>query len=675
MHYTELAKELKNKNPEYSNRNDKELVESYLKRYPEEKGLIDFTDDNKLLNVGRSIGQGATFGQGSHIAGIGEGVGSMAYNIVNPIRKSIDNISQFKNPLTPLKEIKQAVSDDYTEDYKKGREDFKKEYKEFEDKNKVLALGGDLLGGIATGGFGAKAITKVPRLAAILNSSKLLQSPITRAALVGGAFGGGYGASNTVGKGFDFGSSIIGAGTGALGGAALGGIGKLVGKTAQKLLGGKEKALLEGGEKVAQLEGKEAPQLTNTEKVLLEKGEIPKNVIDVTPSQELKTNLLPKTEETKVLSSKNPFGTGYFMDGIDILVPEGMENKNFRAFLKNPLIQEEARKGLIGRKWETYQNQAADEFRKMNKEISSFVDNAYKEIPDDTVIPLKFNEKNQSVLDLAQEEINKLAKKRVTRNQALALKKAQELLDMAKVTVTEQDGNYGMNFRNIQDMTQQLYDYGEMFAKKDNRDAANMFRNIRKMFAEYRDTNPTAAKATEKYRDFKSINKTLGEIGMDVEKVTDNNNVETRIMSNSRGRAGEKMNRALDKVLSVLEKYPELTQFKNLKDKVQLAQVSYDARPTDNSKLLNAFSFLRPIQTLRNISDRYTNPQAQEQLKVLAARIKTGKVNPKDFENIEILRGGDYANRNYYRKKAYGDILETLKSNLLNKEVIEGGGK
>ena len=671
MHYTELAKELKNKNPEYSNRNDKELVESYLKRYPEEKGLIDFTDDNKLLSVGRSIGQGATFGQGSHIAGIGEGVGSMAYNIVNPIRKSIDNISQFKNPLTPLKEIKQAVSDDYTEDYKKGREDFKKEYKEFEDKNKVLALGGDLLGGIATGGFGVKAITKAPRLAAILNSSKLLQSPITRAALVGGAFGGGYGASNTVGKGFDFGSSIIGAGTGALGGAALGGIGKLVGKTAQKLLGGKEKALLEGGEKVAQLEGKETPQLTNAEKILLKEGEIPKNVIDVTPSQELKTNLLPKTEETKVLSSKNPFGTGYFMDGIDILVPEGMENKNFRAFLKNPLIQEEARKGLIGRKWETYQNQAADEFRKMNKEISSFVDNAYKEIPDNTVIPLKFNEKNQSVLDLAQEEIKKLANKRVTRNQASALKKAQELLDMAKVTVTEQDGNYGMNFRNIQDMTQQLYDYGEMFAKKDNRDAANMFRNIRKIFAEYRDTNPTAAKATEKYRDFKSINKTLGEIGMDVEKVTDNNNVETRIMSNSRGRAGEKMNRALDKVLSVLEKYPELTQFKNLKDKVQLAQVSYDARPTDNSKLLNAFSFLRPIQTLRNISDRYTNPQAQEQLKVLAARIKTGKVNPKDFENIEILRGGDYANRNYYRKKAYGDVLETLKSNLLNKDIIE----
>ena len=245
MHYTELAKELKNKNPEYSNRNDKELVESYLKRYPEEKGLIDFTDDNKLLNVGRSIGQGATFGQGSHIAGIGEGVGSMAYNIVNPIRKSIDNISQFKNPLTPLKEIKQAVSDDYTEDYKKGREDFKKEYKAFEDNNRALAFGGDLVGGLATGGLGAKSITKVPKLAAILNSSKLLQSPITKAALVGGAFGGGYGASNTVGKGLDFGNSIIGAGTGAALGGGLGKLSSVVGNKAKQLLGGKERVLLE----------------------------------------------------------------------------------------------------------------------------------------------------------------------------------------------------------------------------------------------------------------------------------------------------------------------------------------------------------------------------------------------------------------------------------------------
>ena len=628
---------------------------------------IDENNLDKVYGTRQALLQGATFGQAPHIWGGSQALGGALYNIIN----------------------KQNPFKDIAKDYTEGREEFKKEYKDFEDKNKALAFGGDLVGGLATGGLGAKAITKVPRLAAILNSSKLLQSPITRAALVGGAFGGGYGASNTLGKGFDFGSSVIGAGTGAVLGGGLGKLSSVVGNKAKQLLGGKERVLLEnkpvqelGNQEQRVIENiKNMPQAEMQETKLLENmKDIPKNVIDVT-EQKIENSNLPQKVERNVtpLSIKeraiNSLKTGYQMDGVPLITPKGMQYKNMRAFINNPKFWKAASEGSLGRKWETLQNEAADEFRKMNKEISSFVENAYKDIPDNTVIPLKFNEKNQSVLDLAQEEINKLANKRVTRNQASALKKAQELLDMAKVTVTEQDGNYGMNFRNIQDMTQQLYDYGEMFAKKDNRDAANMFRNIRKMFAEYRDTNPTAAKATEKYRDFKSINKTLGEIGMDVEKVTDNNNVETRIMSNSRGRAGEKMNRALDKVLSVLEKYPELTQFKNLKDKVQLAQVSYDARPTDNSKLLNAFSFLRPIQTLRNISDRYTNPQAQEQLKVLAARIKTGKVNPKDFENIEILRGGDYANRNYYRKKAYGDILETLKSNLLNKEVIEGGGK
>lgn len=622
-------------------------------------GQKEETKDDKVYGTRQALLQGATFGQAPHIWGGGQALGGAIYNVLN----------------------KQNPFKDIAKDYTEGREEFKKEYKDFEDKNRALAFGGDLVGGLATGGLGAKAITKVPRLAAILNSSKLLQSPITRAALVGGAFGGGYGASNTLGKGFDFGSSVIGAGTGAALGGGLGKLSSVVGNKAKQLLGGKERVLLEnkpvqelGNQEQRVIENiKNMPQAEIQETKLLENmKDIPKNVIDVT-EQKIENSNLPQKVERNVtpLSIKeraiNSLKTGYQQDATDFIVPNGMENKNFRAFLENPKIQYEASKGSLGRRWETLQNDAANEFRKMNKEISSFVENAYKDIPNDTVIPLKFNEKNQSVLDLAQEEINKLANKRVTRNQASALKKAQELLDMAKVTVTEQDGNYGMNFGNIKDMTQQLHDYGEFFKKKDNRDAANMFKNIRKMFAEYRDTNPTAAKATERYRDFKEINKTLGEIGVDVEKVADNNNLETRIMTNSRGRAGEKMNRALDKVLKVLEKYPELTQFKNLKDKVQLAQVSYDARPTGNSKLLSSIKLTQPLQSLNKLM----NKEAQDELQVLGMRLLTGKVSPKQFKNVDMFRGGDSVNRAYYRNKAYGNILDTLKSKNLNKDVIE----
>lgn len=621
-------------------------------------GQKEEAKEDKVYGTRQALLQGATFGQAPHIWGGGQALGGAIYNALN----------------------KQNPFKDVAKDYTEGREEFKKEYKDFEDKNRALAFGADLAGGLATGGLGAKAITKVPRLAAILNSSKLLQSPVTRAALVGSAFGGGYGASNTLGKGFDFGGSLLGAGTGAVLGGGLGKFSSIVGNKARQLLGGKEKILLEN-QPIKQLENqeqriieniKDIPQAEIKETKLLENiKDIPKNVIDVTEQKIESSNLPQKVENLTPLSAKekviNSLKTGYQQDATDFIVPNGMENKNFRAFLENPKIQYEASKGSLGRRWETLQNEAADEFRKMNKEISSFVDNAYKDIPNDTVIPLQFNEKNQSVIDLAREEINKLANKRVTRNQSSALKKANELLNMAEATITEKDGNYGMNFGNIKDMTQQLHDYGEFFAKKDNRDASNMFKNIRKMFAEYRDTNPTAKKATERYRDFKEINKTLGEIGVDVEKTSNNNNLETRIMTNSRGRAGQKMNRALDKVLKVLEKYPELTQFKNLKEKVQLAQVSYDARPTGNSKLLSAIKLTHPLQSFNKLM----NKEAQDELQVLGMRLLTGKVKPEQFKNVDMFRGGDSVNRAFYRNKAYGNILDTLKSKNLNKDVIE----
>ena len=627
----------------------KPLTEEELKNYNKQE------TDKKVYGTRQALLQGASFGQAPHIWGGSQALGGALYNIIN----------------------KQNPFKDIAKDYTEGREEFKKEYKDFEEKNRALAFGGDLVGGLATGGLGAKAVTKVPRLVSILNSTKLLQSPITRAALVGSAFGGGYGASNTLGKGFDFGSSVIGAGTGAVLGGGLGKLSSIVGNKAKQLLGGKERILLEnkpiqelGNQEQRVVENiKNLPQAEMQETKLLENmKEMPKNVIDVTERKFESSNLPQKIDNTPLSVKEkiaNSLKTGYKQDATDFIVPNGMENKNFRAFLENPKIQYEASKGSLGRRWETLQNDAANEFRNMNKEIKSFVENAYKDIPDDTVIAFEFNKKNP--IDLAQEEINKLAKKRITINQASQLKKAQDLLNLVKATVTEKDGNIGLNFGNVKDAMQQFFAYGEKADATKNKHAKEMFNKIYNIFADYRDTNPLAAKATERYRDFKSINKTLGEIGMDVEKVVDNNNAETRIMTNSRGRAGEKMNRALDKVLKVLEKYPELTQFKNLKDKVQLAQVSYDARPSGNSKLLNAINLTRPLQALSNL----TKKEAQDELQVLGMRLLTGKVNPKQFKNVDMFRGGDSVNRAYYRNKAYGNILDTLKSKNLNKDVIE----
>ena len=168
-------------------------VETYAREYLKPKA-------EKALNVGRSIGQGATFGQGSHIAGLGQALGGSIYNLLHK-----------ENPF-------KDVAKDYTE----GREEFKKEYKDFEDKNKALALTGEMLGGLGTG-LGSGAIKGIA----------LARKPLLSAIGSGAGIGALYGASNTEGKALDLKNAGIGAGLGAgLGVAGLGGV-----KLGQKAVG------------------------------------------------------------------------------------------------------------------------------------------------------------------------------------------------------------------------------------------------------------------------------------------------------------------------------------------------------------------------------------------------------------------------------------------------------
>ena len=90
MHYTEVASQLKAKHPEYANRDDKELVEKYVQRFPEKKSLINFEDytteqeskplipqdiskedvGNYAKGVAQSVSQGLMVGQAPHVSGV-----------------------------------------------------------------------------------------------------------------------------------------------------------------------------------------------------------------------------------------------------------------------------------------------------------------------------------------------------------------------------------------------------------------------------------------------------------------------------------------------------------------------------------------------------------------------------------------------------------------------------
>ena len=70
-------------------------VKTYAKEYLKPKA-------EKVLNVGRSIGQGATFGQGSHIAGLGQALGGSVYNLLhkeNPFKDVEKDYTEGRDPV------------------------------------------------------------------------------------------------------------------------------------------------------------------------------------------------------------------------------------------------------------------------------------------------------------------------------------------------------------------------------------------------------------------------------------------------------------------------------------------------------------------------------------------------------------------------------------------------
>lgn len=205
MHYTELSKELKKKNPEYINRGDKELAESYLERYPEKRAYIDFTDkSNPYIGTAQAVVQGFTAGQTPHLSG--------ATNEVANLPQKLYRIKNFKDA--------KRVYKDLGKDYIAGNERFKDEYGNFEEEHPKLALGGEIagtIGSLATGGGLGINLLKSPTLAKTI--------------LTSAGYGGLYNLSNTKDKVVDFANAGLGAGVGAT--LGLGGYG--LSKGASKL--------------------------------------------------------------------------------------------------------------------------------------------------------------------------------------------------------------------------------------------------------------------------------------------------------------------------------------------------------------------------------------------------------------------------------------------------------
>ena len=133
-------------------------------------GNPDLTPKEAITGIGANLAQGATFGTGGLIAGVGNVIGGQAANLVNRLRG------------TP--EIPETVA----EEFKQGKEQFRNVESKYQRAHPVVATLAQIAGGAGLGGKAVAGITKAAPL-----MTRLIKGGIT-----GAEFGGGYAAGGEI---------------------------------------------------------------------------------------------------------------------------------------------------------------------------------------------------------------------------------------------------------------------------------------------------------------------------------------------------------------------------------------------------------------------------------------------------------------------------------------------
>lgn len=567
-------------------------VKTFAKEYLKPKA-------EKVLNVGRSIGQGATFGQGSHLAGLGQAIGGTVYNALH----------------------KQNPFKDVEKDYTEGREEFKKEYKDFENKNKALALGGEIVGGLGTG-LGSGALKGI-----------LASKPLLKGALAGAGYGGAYGLSNTEGKGIDVKSGLVGAGLGG----ALGGVIPLGSKAIKPAIN----KISSGVGTLGKLYNK---GFDNSVKAL----NPVKEVID--------------EEGKKLTGTVSSYAR-----------PAGTQNRTARLFAENPKIREEALKGDVGLRFEEYGNNAVKSMSKIKEVAKQAENNAYKQagITDDYLIDLS---KSNIVKDLENITKNYNDEIALFANSTKAnTNLGNDLLTDLKIA-TAVNGNK-LTFGNLKRITKKLYN-DKQKAYKDFGGGSSEYKLLSdyyKAFADLKYKDTKLAKANAKYAELEKAIENLEETtGINLDKPKQ---FAAKIFSGARDRAdGGIQEKALEDFTRVVDKFADTKELKAIADNIKMAQFAYDLRPTSiDSKFArdvaqgvgrgDTFIGLGKNVLKKAVFGRDINPQEFYQL--LARRIKAGKVRPEDltkqFNRIKVTGLDDItANRLYLQNKLLGNRAGTI---------------
>lgn len=702
MNYNEVASQLKAKHPEYANRDNKELVQKYIERFPEKASLIEFDDytetpkkesspliskditkedvGNYAKGVAQSLSQGVMWGQAPHVSGV--------------LNETINTPQK----LYKAKSLRDIV-DTYKslgKDYIKGREKFKEEQGKFAEENPKPALASEMLGSLGAGGL------------SLLKGGSGLLRQLARGSLEGGVAGGLYGLSNTKGKGADLKGGAIGTGLGSLLGGSLGvglPIGLKVAQGTNKLLGTLGRLYGKGVDKVADTVTpvqfiknplKDMPVVPEGTKVI-DAEVVPTMANEKLINNELRNvtkEALPPSTEAEVVPTSKEIGKEIVPTNRDIVAnPKSVEDAythgRIRSYLprqnfviddiiNDGYVRRELATGVdVGRNFDKYGEDVVNELKKVKKVIKNAENEAYAS---EGVTDTYLIDGNKFVEDV-DNAINKFKKDSRTykQNEGEAdkfmanlreeLKKNNGQISFGKLKVLTRDAN------NSRIKTKRDNSKGDLSSEYD------LWSDISRLISKLKKSDAKLKRPTEMYSELSNAIEDL-EYGTGI-KLDNPRTFARKIFSSARDRAdGGIFNQTFDDFAEVMNKYEGTQALGMLPSKIRMAKVSYVLRDAGKDNLLaqEVKSAMTPSSwAKRKLAEKLTgkNISAEDYYKIIAQRLEKGELKPEDFNKTFrriSIKGlsDDEANEMYVKSYLLGNRAGAVPS-VLRSFVGSGG--
>lgn len=694
MHYTTIASQLKAKHPEYANRDDRELVEKYVQRFPEKASFIEFDDYEEtpaqtqqekkpitkedvgdyLKGASQTVSQGLMFGQAPHVSGV--------------LNESLNTPKKIYNAqsLRDLVDVYKGLGKDYV----KSREQFKEEQGKFAEENPKTALALEILGSLGSGGG-----------LSFLRGGRSLLRQALKGGVEGSAIGSLYGASNTKGQGVD----LKGAGLGAILGGGLGSslgvalpVGQKIALKSGDLLGTLGRLWGKGVDSVAdrvtpvkyiknpmrEIQKAEEKALIGKEPIIDVDGvevkpEVSQNILPSVqnPLREVESTKLPATKSRDILANPKSVEDAYTHGIVRSYLPE--QNFVIDDIINDSYVRREVAQGIdVGRNFDKYGKEAIEELKNIKKVVKDAENEAYAKagVTDDYML-----DGNKFVEDI-ENAINKFKQDSRTYKQNEG--EGDKFLNNVLEEWTKNNGQ--ISFGKLKVLTRDAHN-NRIKAKRDNSKGEvssefDLWKDISRIISDTKNADANLKVPNKMYSELSDAIEDL-EFGTGI-KLDNPRTFARKVFSSARDRAdGGIFDQSFDDFTDIINKYEGTKVLGELPSKIRMAKVSYVLRNSgkDNKLSKDVKRAMTPSSwAKRKLAEKLAGKDisSEDYYKIIAQRLEKGELKPEDldktFRRISIAGlSDDEANEMYVKYLLLGNKAGILPSVLSN--MVKGGIK